>query len=447
MTSTEKTAITRIVVDLIKADSIIDISEMDFFAKIEEKYRISTENIIAAQKMDFGEAVNTLKELPKNEILDIIEYFKSLTMVDGECAPEEAFLILALHFCLNPNTKTNAQLISTKVTNISIEQKNIIYTETEYDEEINEIFSDKNRLRYIINDFNVAGLNFVYIPQVTEDFKTMDDDYLNNVIRFLAPSLNEEESNNVFNTLRSIKTKEFCDNFLINKMGLEKLYDTDPSILFQVCRSDNNIVYLQIPLSEDVQEDLIEFVDFYKTVTKYSAKVHRHIANSQRFVYHGFHRSLFDILAFPGNNVESRILIDLNKRQLTFIDLNKVLPLHIKQLAVYIFIIQQSICSRAHELSLEPSSEAKKKANQKAFERIYGSMSDSDVSDYAEGITPILSHIKKAIKEIEYLDNVKAYLPERVDGTLKVKIQPSKVLVVEDGKSIPMTESKFWTSL
>lgn len=447
MTSTEKTAITRIVVDLIKADSIIDISEMDFFAKMEEKYRISTENIIAAQKIDFGEAVNTLKELPKNEILDIIEYFKSLTMVDGECAPEEAFLILALHFCLNPNTKTNAQLITTKVTNISIEQKNIIYTETEYDEEINEIFSDKNRLRYIINDFNVAGLNFVYIPQVTEDFKTMDDDYLNNVIRFLAPSLNEEESSNVFNTLRSIKTKEFCDNFLINKMGLEKLYDTDPSILFQVCRSDNNIVYLQIPLSEDVQDDLIEFVDFYKTVTKYSAKVHRHIANSQRFVYHGFHRSLFDILAFPGKNVESRILIDLNKRQLTFIDLNKVLSLHIKQLAVYIFIIQQSICSRAHELSLEPSSEAKKKTNQKAFERIYGSMSDSDVSDYSDGITPILSHIKKAIKDIEYLDNVKAYLPERVDGTLKIKIQPSKVLVVEDGKSIPMTESKFWTSL
>jgi hypothetical protein len=50
MTTQEIVAITRIFTDLIKADDILDISEMKFMTRMKEKYKIKVEHMIAAQK-------------------------------------------------------------------------------------------------------------------------------------------------------------------------------------------------------------------------------------------------------------------------------------------------------------------------------------------------------------------------------------------------------------
>ena len=444
MTNSQKTALTRIIVDLIKADNILDITEMDFFCKMEEKYKISEDHLVASQKIDFGTAVHVLQELSTPELYTIEKDLEELTCVDGDCAPEEAFLVMALQFCLDPERKKYSKLITTNVTNIFIEQRNIIYTETSYDEDINELLSNRNTLRYIMDDFSVIGLNFVYIPKISKDFNTMNDRYLHNVVRLLAPSLSTENQDKVFNSLRNITTKEFCEEFLIKKMDLDQIYDSEPSILLQVCKSDESISYLHIALSEDIMDDLRKLVDMYKRLTRHNVHIKTFREDNERFLYHGFHRSLFDLFAFPGKDIESSILIDLYKRKLTFIDLGESLQLSTKQLALYVFIIHQSVCTTANELTIEPKTEIKRKANQRVFSKIYGLMSDSTINDYKVGLTPALSRIKRAVSEIRFLDNVKAYIPERIDGALRVKIPPTKVFVVENGEPIPMIESDFW---
>ncbi|MCF0186488.1 MAG: hypothetical protein HUJ98_08380 [Bacteroidaceae bacterium] len=449
MTTKQKIALVRVIIDLIKADDILDISEMEFYAEMEQKYNLTDDYLIKAQNIDFGEAVNSLQELSQQELNSVMKDMERLTMVDGDCASEEALLIMALDYCLKPEYKSYCQLISTPVSNIYIEKRNIIYTETFFDEDVNAVLSNPHNHRYIEDDFNIAGLNFVYIPKISKDFRQMNETYLHRVIRFLAPALSKDSQNKIFDTLLNITTKGFCDEFLIKKMRLDPIFDSDPSILFQVCNSNDRVVYMRIALGENVMEDLRNFVDKYKKLTRYNINTIRHqTEETQRFIYKGFHRALFDLMAFPGKFVESEIEIDVLKGEIRFTDISEVISLTTKRLALYIFIIHQSLLSTAHELMIEPKSENRKKANHKIFNKIYGMMTDSEYTDYTTGITQNLAHIKRAIKNLKFLDNSEAYIPERVEGVLRVKIKPHKVFVIDyKGNRIPMTESDEWKSL
>lgn len=439
MTSAERTAIARIITDLIKADDILDLSEMKLFRDIREKYRIEENHLIAAQKIDFGAAVGTLREWTRAELIDFFNDMKSITIADGNCCPEEAFLILALRYCLGEEYGAYCQLISTDITNISIDKGNIVYIESDYDEEANAIIKDN--YRSITNDFHLAGLDFVYIPNISKDFSEMSADYLQDIVAFLAPTLSDDKRQSVFNTLRSMTTRNFCDDFLVKRMQLNEVFDAEPSLLLQVSRTDSKIVYLQISLGNDIKKEIETFVDSFRELTAQTPRPIKYNRPASRFPYHGFHKSMFDLLAFPGKKVESRIVIDFLKHRILFTDLGEELCLPPMQLAQYVFIIHQTICGRTHELPAKPASEARMKALNKTFGLIYGLMDGDKDTPYNKNLSPNISHIKKAISKLDQLDNLDAYLPEKTeDKTYRVRIKPSNVFVMENGKQVLMTE-------
>lgn len=446
MTSAERIAIARIITDLIKADDILDLSEIKLFRNIRDKYRIEESHLISAQKIDFGAAVDTLKEWTRSELLDFFNDMKSITIADGNCCPEEAFLILALRYCLSDEHCNCCQLISTDVTEINIEKGNVVFIESAFDKEANAII--KENYRSIANDFNLAGLNFVYIPYITKDFSEMSDEYLKDIVAFLAPTLSQEKRANVFNTLRSMTTKNFCDDFLVKRMELNAVFDAEPSLLLQVSRTNSRIVYLQISFVDDIKKEIESFVDRFRELTAQMPHPIKYSQPASRFLYHGFHKSLFDLIAFPGQKVESRIVIDLMKRRIQFIDLGEELSIPPMQLAQYVFIIHQTICGKTHELPAKPASEARMKALNKVFNRIYSLMDGSKDTPYNKNLSPNISHIKKAISQFELLDNLEAYLPEKTeDKTYRVRIKPSNVFVLENGKAVLMTESEKWKNI
>jgi hypothetical protein len=447
MTTQEIVAITRIFTDLIKADDILDISEMKFMTRMKEKYKIKVEHMIAAQKTDFANAVNVIKKLSPVTVRELLDDMRELTLTDGSCAPEEAFYVMALNLCLSPKYSDCCELISTNVTNIAIDIKNVIYIETEYDDDYNDFIRDN--LRYIKNDFKLVGLEFVYIPQIAQDFTGMDTKYLHEIIEFLAPTLSVDEQDHLFDYLRRITTVEFCDEFLIKRIGLEALYDSEPSLVFPICRNNERTVYMHVTLGHDVKQDLLRFIDLYKSLTRNNASlIYNNKEDKERFAYYGFHRSLFELIAFPGEDIESRIIIDLYRRKVTFADLGEQLDLSVKQLALYILIVQQSICTKAHGL-IDDAPKSKLENIERVFRHIYGMMSSSDNdTGYTAGINPALARIRKSIKSVRYLDNVRAYLPEHADGCIRVKIKPSKVYVVDrDGNLKPMIDSREWLNM
>lgn len=95
---------------------------------------------------------------------------------------------------------------------------------------------------------------------------------------------------------------------------------------------------MHIALGNDIINELRDIIDKYKDLSVSSiVPIQRHRKENKRFIYQGFHKALFDLLAFPGQKVESRILVDVYRRRLMFLDLGAELTVPTGQLALYLW--------------------------------------------------------------------------------------------------------------
>lgn len=75
MKQNERAGIMRIVSDIVKADSIIDLREIDYLDGIKDKYRITKDDEAMGDSMTLSDAVCLLKNLSPGLIHDILEIF------------------------------------------------------------------------------------------------------------------------------------------------------------------------------------------------------------------------------------------------------------------------------------------------------------------------------------------------------------------------------------
>ena len=107
MKNSEKTAVVRIFVDLIKADRIIDTGEMVFYDEMRKKYNFVQENEVAATAMSFSEAISILKMSAGDLRRDVLADCTDATVSDGFCAHSEALLLIALKRALGDEESEN----------------------------------------------------------------------------------------------------------------------------------------------------------------------------------------------------------------------------------------------------------------------------------------------------------------------------------------------------
>ena len=100
MTREQRTAIARIISDMIKADNIIEESEIKDMKRLMSEYSITHQEMSDARKIRFSDAVNTLKELSIRERKAFFDHIYSIALSDNICVPREALLLIALQYCL-----------------------------------------------------------------------------------------------------------------------------------------------------------------------------------------------------------------------------------------------------------------------------------------------------------------------------------------------------------
>ena len=98
MKAIERAAISRILIDLIKADKVIDSREMDLYRNLKEQFSISRQDEIEAYLMPLNKAVHIIKEMEDSTKSDLLGTFEDMTISDGFCAREEALLMLMLQY-------------------------------------------------------------------------------------------------------------------------------------------------------------------------------------------------------------------------------------------------------------------------------------------------------------------------------------------------------------
>ena len=100
MTKEQRTAMARIISDMIKADNIIEESEIRDMKRLMSEYAITHQEMSDARKIRFMDPVNTLKELPLKERQVFFDHIYNIALSDNVCVPREILLLIAFHYCL-----------------------------------------------------------------------------------------------------------------------------------------------------------------------------------------------------------------------------------------------------------------------------------------------------------------------------------------------------------
>lgn len=427
---TQRIALARVMSDLIEADFIVDEKEMDFFEKTISKdgFNISEAMLAEAKRMDFAKALGILKELDCETRKKLVRTMKHLSLSDGTCVPAEAALI----YCVIMTLTENANVFSVPSEGINIENMTAIYVEnndgTEADAAIH------NHLAAVEEEFANAGFNFVYIPSVVDDFRALGENYLHKVVRYMMPSAPAPRIDEICNSLCGLSTSRFCRDLLYKKIGLN-LIDTRPSLLIKINESDiidsfgNDDAertrfcnFLQIELTGDLRVTIQKLANTYKGIANTDIAVSKR-PKSKKFLYFGFHRSLFDLIAYGKEKKECRLVFDFSSHMANVYfkpvdcDDRFALKLYPQEATLYMMIARKSL--ESHGLDWRehiPKSEKEKLLAE--YNNIYGHIGKGNVAKEYKDRTQA-HHIKTKIKLMAELANAEMFIPEHVrQGTM-----------------------------
>lgn len=410
MTHEEKVAIARVMSDIIKADGKLAVEQFVLAHEIEEQYHISAEDQSQARQITFSTAVKNLKELSRLEKKELLRQIQSLAFADHIVVTEEARLLTALKYSL----EQDVQMLSVPSTATS-NQLGIIYMEDEYDEDYNEELQDTNTYRLIDGLCRLNGIEFTYIPAELAEFTKLDKNEVTNILRYMSPSLTEEESVNVARRMGEITTSEFylkLMNPIMSKANIHHHAFLAVSIgvsMTPYCKADGNVTfnrdYLYLPIKDTVLATIEEFVDIFKSFLTVQPMLSAR-ENTYNFQ---FYKLFFDFLLTPPPVEPDLILCGEDPRTgkfsiaFRFGTNYKYIGLTPKEYEAFETIVEKTFQSRTHGMAI-------------GMERTT--------------IAPVISHIRQKITtELPEIGLIDRYKPERSGNKYTIDLQRDKVYV------------------
>lgn len=441
-----KIALARVMSDLIEADFIVDESEMECFESIisSEYYSISEAMLVEAKKMDWARAVTLLAELDVSSRREIIQLLSDLSVSDGEISPLEAVQICAVEQVL----EYGAEVYSIPADGVNIDNMKVLYVENDTAQWVDSII-EKN-YAIIRNDLAQIGFDFVYIPFVVNDFKRLEPEYLKTVVRYMLPSATAHKVAYICSELQSITTEKFCRHLLHNKLGLPTIEVA--SLLIKIGESDilgkydmndaERIRYanfLRIELSNNVFDTVNRIVSQYRSmVSQPVAYVVRD--EGHKFMYKGFHRSLFDMIAYGYEQRDCKLVFDFSLPQVNVyfeaVDgSGKRIPLKLnpQEATLYYMIVKYSNLEGGLDWRDEPPAEKKKQILEEYNQIYYRIGKGKTVNEYKDRTQ--IHHIKARLMALREVANIDLFVPLHVRDENKsyyiVKANSGRIQVIE----------------
>lgn len=406
MTSREKAATTRILIDLIKADKVIARQEIDLYKTLKGALRISRNDEVKAFAMTLSEAIEVLKKAETSTVNDLLGTFRAMTASDGSCPRQEVLLMLALNHCLT-QTDDAADVISVEVGDNWFDERQVLYIESYFDTEINQAIADA--YRHISSELRLCGLDFVYLPRIIDHYIDTDPQLLLEIVLMLYPNLSERQATDLICQIKNYDTARFCTEELCHKLGFSGLDETDPALLLRINQSrvEDAITtnFLRIPVEPDTLVDTIyRFVDMF---LNYHSEDRIVVSNKRdekgSFLYKGFYRRLLETLLLRKAR-RCNLVIDTIRGEISFPEADvKLDSLHRKEKAAYILFL---FYSRLGGISFDVPKSTLDRL-QKQFALIYNALGGNagrvpDITN-PRTRTPIISRIKSCIEQRQHL--------------------------------------------
>lgn len=459
MTRSQRVAIARIFADLIKADRIIDVGEMEYWSKICNKYSIDKDIEVEAQKVAFSDALDAIcnsedTELPANLLADC----RAMTVSDGFCAHSEALIMIALMLMLDSSQPLNVTVYSIPRASFNIDVATALYVESYPDPATNEAIC--RDYRSIFKELQLAGFHFVYPPKIIEHYRETPPDLFRQILSFLAPSLSPDGIESAYRSLMNMTTDVFCKDLLCNKCGISDLRDTYPSLMIKIGNSFVGEVpyanYLKIEVDENILATVQGFVD--NVCDMLSSDVYVVNTSEERdsqFHFHGFYKQLLDIFLIR-KNIRSRIIIDPYKGDILFPDVDaEASKLNRRERALYALLLccgsdglNFNRPTTSSDLSRYNRRLEKIQARYRTIYAIFGGDA-TQAPDLGEPTIrrPIFSRLRKSICNVPSLYNPDDYnISTNSDGTFAVNVDENLVFVrdLDSPDPVPLKESALY---
>ncbi len=448
MKKKHRIAIARIVSDMIKADNIIEETEIEMLNNLKNTYNLDRNIMVEARRVKFSSAIESMEDMCDEDKIAFFKSVQSMALVDGVCVPREALLLLALRYAfgieavskngknLVVNHNNKVKLIACPTGDTSITSQYVIYIEGKYNDEINQDIKkglDVNVLR-----LREYGFDFVYIPCLVDEFREMNADYVKDVVSYMAPELAQDTIDVVYDRLLKMDTVTFCNHVLAEKLKVDSVKHADPSLLINIGTSfvpytsvsgpvECYTEFLCIPITKDIDAHIKDFLNAYKKIVSYYT-ILKPDAGTGKFKYFGFYKAMFDFLVKAEPKESDMIVNPCNSRfefpHVSIEDL-KLTP---QEAALYKLILE---LTHKHPLGGLPTFYTSKELEIKSlYEKIYKICKGCEVATLPDNLAPIRSRIEKKMRDqLEGLANIEEFIPRMREGKYIVMASPDRIKI------------------
>jgi len=419
MTREQRISIARVISDMIKADNIIEETEIRDMKRLMTDYSLTHQDMTDARNIKFSDAIPVLRELPQKERKDFVKRIYGIAQSDNICVPREALLLIALKYCLLNDDKKSSErpyLVSCATGEATLNDQYMVYIESSFDKKMNEQLEHDFKLLVMMS--RLSGFNFIYIPEMVSEFQKMRKEYVLDVISYMAPNLDNKFIRGVYDRLCEMTTVEFFRNVLYERLQVQTPHNIAPSLLINIgtsvvpyCSAGGPVQYytefLCFPITTDILTLVEGILGYYQSRVSVRQTITYGNGNGQ-FKYFGFYKALFDFLIAPPPVAPNLVFLGQSmktgKHQVAFHfegGYEKTIDLTPKEYNTYLSIARKSYKERP------------------------GLPVGTD-----RGIQSVISHIKSKITNgVPDLTYAEQYKPERKGNVYIIRLDRTKVFV------------------
>ena len=315
-----KTAVAKVLSDLIQSDGIVNQGEIVFLRQAFKELKIDGSHLKKSGSMTLADAVTILKKCGSAEKTAILQAIQRLSGADGDIDPSEALLVaaltLAIGISLEGTQGLKAKLVSIPGKGFDLRDA-VLYVEPSRDKKTNlAISKEYGTISQLLEG---RGKQFFYLPLVMKELNGKRRTFCQ-MLRYIEPLLSDEQLQLIMHDMKVFGTPMLSKEVFLNQLDSREFQLEGPAFLFKI----DNLK------SGDCQDLLLIYIDhspldtlerFYRLNDQLMSMPKGERVDDE-LSYTGVHKIIIDtILKFHSNEGLSRLRVT-EKGRLLLVDRN-----------------------------------------------------------------------------------------------------------------------------
>lgn len=325
LSKSQKRALFKIAMDLVKIDKQIHGNEVLALKQLQKQLNINQEEIDLAHYVTLAQAIECLKLLSTENRTNVIFILNKIIGADNDIDKRENLLLSAIQMALDENHKHYSTIISSMDCFAEMANNQIIYLESKTCTNARTILDNPYEFMLLSKILSETGIQFFYLPEIIKQLSRIKNssesqlEILCKSLEYIIPFGTSTDLEQIQKSIESIDIHTFsqfiCTHYQVYPPYSANLMITiqDGTVLDDDAQSHRCMDYLCIDVTQDIKQRLLTFIQLLD---------HPHFSIS----YQGYYKTLINYLSIE-RKINSAILItkqgdlrliDISNKELTF---------------------------------------------------------------------------------------------------------------------------------